>query len=181
MNSCIIVTEGESKGRMLQRLVRSERAQFYGIPGRSAAVSLARSLLAVRPARIGLVLDADAFDPTAVELKRGELLSSLSAAGPRDRFEVFLVVPAVERWLFADERAPCGYFGRDLPQDALLRARFEPRQVLEDLSRLYGRPALLHLPTIASLSDPKKVKDLDPEFARLCDFVEDRAVMGRAI
>lgn len=96
-----VVTEGKADEAILKSLLREELPEkidlkFFAAEGKDGAVSYARSLLATRPERLALVVDADKDDPSQLRNRLNEVLWPVANA---DRYEVFVVAPALDATL----------------------------------------------------------------------------------
>lgn len=95
--TCHIVTEGRSDAQLLSRLIPtgSFGAQIHVIAagGRSPAVSLARSYLAITSDHVALVVDADSEDPAEIDRRRQYILDALREVSNEERFFLLLAVP----------------------------------------------------------------------------------------
>lgn len=135
----IIVTEGECDKLLLTKALRVIR----GIPtfeadvgsGRSSAISMAQSYLAVTDARVGLVVDADTTSEEEIMEKDAFLRGLLSYVSAPERFDVFQAVPSVEVCLFQIPKVKTErLLGRKIPEEQWIRGRFEPKKVLLELT-----------------------------------------------
>jgi hypothetical protein len=136
---CIIVTEGPTDQTIIEQLLRPEFEpgggdyQIAVAGGRSAADSLARSYLMVRPDPVALFVDADTSDPDAVEERRLFLNESLGQVATSDRFRVILAVPEVEALLFSDRPLLEAMAGQEVGEGLWTEGKFRPREVLRSL------------------------------------------------
>lgn len=140
--STIIVTEGEQDRELIRKLLvpplpeASVRCVIGG--GRSGAVSVARTMLSTTPDRVALVLDADTTNQLRIETERSELEALLRLAGEGRRGRVFLAVPEIEVVLFHDPEAIRRVFGEAFDTEMRVRARFEPKRVIQTMMENRG-------------------------------------------
>jgi len=98
-----IVTEGESDTGILKALLADGvpgdlELEFFSTPPRAAAFSIARTLLASRPHRLALVVDADSNNPAPMRVRMDEVLSLVASP---DRYGVFVATPDLESCLLS--------------------------------------------------------------------------------
>ena len=171
MTTCYVVAEGPSDdvffSTILADVTQAGDIKIVHAGGRSSAVSLARTLLTTRPARVALVVDAHATDQDRVSELREQLEGSLSYVAPFDRFGIFLAVPSMERLLFLDEVGMGEEFGDSLTPELKVRGEYEPKAVLERLfsarDRKYGPRAtasLLERLDLDRLREAPVIRDL---------------------
>jgi hypothetical protein len=143
MIKCYVVAEGPTDVTVLSALldvVPSSAIKIVSAGGKSSAVSLASTLLATRPASVALVADADTTVPQRVGEAQIELEDLLATVASRQRFGVFLAVPSLEVCLFEDQAGLENEFGCTLSAEAIMQSRYEPKAVLEELSRARNQP-----------------------------------------
>jgi hypothetical protein len=147
--SATIVTEGQLDEALISSLLRSHptlrdlsiRVRAAG--GRSAAQSKARTILTERREPVALVVDADTVEPRAVQQQRGFLEARLEQASPSEEWRVILLVPEIEILFFEDEKILQALVPQKPSPEDLIRARYEPRRVLERLlAKAGGRASL---------------------------------------
>ena len=136
MANCYVVVEGEMDAAILSRVfadqVNTGEVEVKIGRGRSSAVSLARTMLVLRPESLtALVLDADSTDQERTGEMEAELEGSLADVSRRERFGVFLLVPTIEACLFRDLDGLNGYFGSELSAEQLVQSRYDPKSVLK--------------------------------------------------
>ncbi len=131
----VVVTEEESDVLLLRALIGegSNTVEFVKSGGWSAADSLARSYLVDGQHDVALVVDADTYDPSAVEARRRFLTHSLASVALRTRWQVFVIAPEIEALLFADRHTLEELIGRAVSDSEFQEGRFEPKQVLRRL------------------------------------------------
>jgi hypothetical protein len=129
-----IIAEGESDKLLLTSVLKTadDLGEFDIIAagGKSSAISMARSLLAVTDSAVGLVVDADTTDEDGVNEQRQFIIESLAMVAPPERYAVFQAVPEIEICFFDTPAVIAEFLGAELPSDLRLRARFEPGRVL---------------------------------------------------
>lgn len=165
-----LVTEGESDAQLLRVLLAKEVRQGLRIlpgGGRSAAISLARSLNSARQAPVALVVDADTTNEGRVSEDRdsiGYLLRMHSSGAP---IEVFLAVPEVEVLLFSDLALLTRVLGREITHDDWITGRFEPKKTLGRILGTNGRTGAvsriaknLSRADVAQLADHPLIRDI---------------------
>jgi hypothetical protein len=147
--SATIVTEGQLDEALIGQLLRSHPAlrdlniRVRAAGGRSAAQSKARTILTERREPVALVVDADTVDPRAVQQQRGFLEARLEQTAPPEEWRVILIVPEIEVLLFEDEKILQALVPQKPSPEDLIRARYEPKRVLERLlEKAGGRAAL---------------------------------------
>jgi hypothetical protein len=134
-----VVTEGKLDEQILSAVIgqlmpgRSIVVVTGG--GKSNAVSLARSLLAVRKEPVAFVVDADTVDPALIQEQRQSFESLLGLVAGRGTWMVALFVPELERCLFRDIGFAERLFGGPLSEHQRVLAEYDPRRVLKELSR----------------------------------------------
>jgi hypothetical protein len=131
-----IVVEGESDEALIQAMLKARKlgrqVQVMCSHGESSALALARTLLAVKHVPVALVLDAGGTSLQQVDEQRRYLESMLGLAGPREAWEVILLVPEVEAVFF---QVPGLWESMGLPPLSEVqkeRARYEPKSVLQE-------------------------------------------------
>jgi hypothetical protein len=130
-----IVTEGPSDEKLLHRLLPGDLLQDVGIVaagGLSAIKSMARSLAVKRNVPILIVVDSDSVEPRAIADRRVDI-NEIVAYASIQPVEVVLAVPQMEVVLFHDRSLLNQWFGDRITPEDLIRAEFQPRQVLERL------------------------------------------------
>jgi hypothetical protein len=130
-----IVTEGPVDEKLLHRLLPGDLLQDVGIVaagGLSAIKSMARSLAVKRNVPILIVVDSDSVEPRAIADRRVDI-NEIVAYASIQPVEVVLAVPQLEVVLFHDRTLLTQWFGDRITQEDLIRAEFQPRQVLERL------------------------------------------------
>jgi hypothetical protein len=130
-----IVTEGSFDEKLLQKLLPGDLRQAVGIVaagGLSAVKSMARSLAIKRNVPILIVVDSDSLEPRAIADRRVDI-NEIVAYVSTQPVEVILAVPQMEAVLFHDRPLLTQWFGDRITQEDLIRAEFQPRQVLERL------------------------------------------------
>jgi hypothetical protein len=174
---CYVVTEGQTDAVLLAAVLgplgTSGDVQMIPAGGRPGAVSRARTLLATGRWPLALVVDAETTSEALVAEMRTTLTEALAQAGPRDGFGVFLAVPALEAFLFADDAGLRRYFGNELTTERLIRSRFEPRQVLAEL--FASRHETLTPAAVQALLDQLDLSRLRlaGDLPGLCRFVQN--------
>lgn len=106
MRRAYVVTEGQTDADVLRRVLRDElvrEVEFVAGGGRSAAESLARSLLASKQLPVVLVVDADTTDEQKVDEQLDFLRYYLDQGSGCAPFEVLAAVPEIETVLFEDQ------------------------------------------------------------------------------
>jgi hypothetical protein len=170
MKPCVIVTEGTVDIAILKAVLEmpaGRSVQFVPAGSRSAADSLARSLLVNGDADVALVVDADSVDPDRVDELRRFLNQSLREMPSRVGWHVFVFVPGIEAILFEDRSVIESVVGRSVSDLDLVRGQFEPRQVLQQL--LSHRPNTDDLARLQR-ADLAVLREI-PEIQRLNQFV----------
>lgn len=98
-----IVAEGQTDVALLQRLLQGRLGtdvEFVSGGGRSAAISLAQSLLLARLQPVALVMDADSVVIERVHEQENIYYDLLQARAMGVPFRVLLAVPAIEFLFF---------------------------------------------------------------------------------
>jgi hypothetical protein len=130
-----IVTEGSLDEKLLQRLLPTKLLCDVGIVAAgslSSVTSMSRSLAVKRQVPLLIIVDADSVESRLIEERRSELkyiVAGVSIAV----VEVIMAVPQLEAVLFHDRSLLTQWFGDRITQEDLIRAEFQPRQVLERL------------------------------------------------
>lgn len=139
-----VVAEGKFDAEFLERILpRARMPEFHvsSAGGKSAAISLAKSILASRGIPVAVVLDADTLDPQNVAEQERVYYDLLRAASRKVPFRVFFAVPALEGILFSDPASLSHMLGKQVSPSALHEAEFRPRQVLQHLLGKAGNGA----------------------------------------
>jgi hypothetical protein len=155
-----IVTEGPVDEKLLHRLLPGDLLQDVGIVaagGLSAIKSMARSLAVKRNVPILIVVDSDSVEPRAIADRRVDI-NEIVAYASIQPVEVVLAVPQLEVVLFHDRTLLTQWFGDRITQEDLIRAEFQPRQVLERL--LAASPNGLTLTTMIEQLTDRQVESL---------------------
>jgi hypothetical protein len=139
--TCYIVAEGDFHTRLLSRILEAGSVQGVSVTNggeRSASIMLASTLHGVRQEPVGLMLDANAYDERMVREQEQtvDFLLRMSSAPCR----VFLGVPTVEVVLFHDLALLARLLGRPISEEEVRYARFQPREVLDELLRSGPEP-----------------------------------------
>lgn len=106
MKSAYIITKGEWDKKLLDRILPASltgETKIIAAGGKYSAESLAPSLLAVKQTPVGLVVDADTTEGTAVWELEDFLKESLNQVAAGVAFEVFLAVPEIEILFFQNK------------------------------------------------------------------------------
>lgn len=133
-----IVTEGGFGVTVLSRLLAAEvqlGLRIVPASGKSAAQSLARSLVAARRRPVALVLDADTTDEASVRRQRLVARELLAMASPGVPTQVFMAVPTIEALFFADRQLLERLVGDHIPDNQWAAGRFQPRETLQEMLR----------------------------------------------
>jgi hypothetical protein len=181
----IIVTEGEYDKLLIAKVLRTIR----GVPsfetdsggGRSSAISMAQSYLAVTEARVALVVDANTTFEEEVKEKEAFLRGLLSYVSAPERFGVFQAVPSVEVCLFQIPKSKTERLvGRKISEEQWIRGRFEPKKVLLELLG-GGAERTSHLRILLRRALPPELTET-PLVAELASFLRQPAQQdaGRA-
>lgn len=160
MNAYVVV-EGESDAALLRRILPQDllaKVAVVASGGRSAAVSLSRSVLIARQAPTALVVDADTTQASAIEEQRVVLGDLLRSAAGKTPFLVELAVPEVEAMLFHETGLLERVTGQRLTDAERITAGFRPRDVLAAVLEragpawtLVGLPAAIEDKDVAAL------------------------------
>ena len=139
--TCHIVVEGRFHTELLTRILEAGDVQeisMWNGGERSSAISLAGSIHGVQREPVGLVLDANAYDERMVREQEQivDFLLRRSSAPCR----VFMGVPTVEVVLFHDLALLARLLGRPVSEEEVRYARFQPREVLDELLRSGPEP-----------------------------------------
>ncbi|HZT81896.1 MAG TPA: hypothetical protein VFA26_16845, partial [Gemmataceae bacterium] len=104
---------------------------------------------------------------------RVTLEETLALAGPRNRFGVFVAVPTLTACLFLDEPGLRKLFGAELTTERLIRSRFEPDKVLDELLSATGRPPLNNAAIVGLVGslDKSRLQQF-PAIRSLVQFIE---------
>jgi hypothetical protein len=130
-----IVTEGSLDEKLLQRLLPSELLCDVGIVAAgslSSVTAMSRSLAIKRKVPILVVVDSDSVEPRAIAYRRTDISEMVSGIAV-EPVQVVLAIPQMEVVLFRDRSLLNQWFGDRITQEDLIRAEFQPRQVLERL------------------------------------------------
>ena len=176
-----VVTEGESDRILLTNLLRNTAREddFEVRPagGRSAAISLAKSLLRRDAPAVALVVDADTVDDQRIREEYALLQDSMAEAVAANRrpYTVVLVVPEIERLLFEDRATAESLVGGQITDADWVRAKFEPKKVLAArlprVSRDGGRLDLRALDELLRTVDLRALTKSNP-IQRITQLIE---------
>jgi hypothetical protein len=137
-----LIAEGATDLAILQEVLRPEleanHLRLWAAGGKSAADSMARTVLAVRREPVVLLVDSDGR-PREEEERYYE--ASLGEAAPREMWRVCLADPSIEICFFDPPESVTGLFGVTLSDADGVLARFRPRQVLDRLLSQQGVPS----------------------------------------
>ncbi|MEW6349398.1 MAG: hypothetical protein AB1646_10075 [Thermodesulfobacteriota bacterium] len=148
MNSYIVV-EGQTDRELLGRLLPKDLADRVTIVvanGKSAAVSLCRSILSQRQAPTVLVIDSDTTDEEEIRERYVILNDLLRPAAGTALWLVQLAVPEIEAILFSDINALETGTGVKLSETDLTAAKYRPKEVLGRVLKqagIGGEPQLI--------------------------------------
>jgi hypothetical protein len=138
MKPSIVVTEGETDCLLLRAILDESLTavpvSFVAAGGWSAADAYARSVLVHGAADVVLVVDADSSDANLAEERRRFLQRSLREIPSPSRRHVIVVAPEIEGLLFRDRAVLEQLVGRRVSDTELVRAEFEPRKVLSEMT-----------------------------------------------
>lgn len=175
---CYVVTQGPIHTALIEDLLASleevshrlrvlpTRDEPLYLWDQSPGLAVARSRLAVDPWPVALVFDAYSTHGPTVREKHLILDEALHQAGSRDRYRVILAIPGLTACLFRDEDGLRRLFGDAVTPERLLRARFEPDVVTEEL--LATRQKTWNVETATWL-----VKSLDRDLLRQDPAVQE--------
>jgi hypothetical protein len=155
-----IVTEGSLDEKLLQRLLPAELLRDVGIVAAgslSSVTSMSRSLAVRRRVPILVVVDSDSVEPRAIASRRTDI-NEMVAGVAIEPVEVLVAVPQMEVVLFQDRALLTQWFGDRITQEDLIRAEFQPRQVLERL--LAESPNAVSLETMIEQLNDRQVETL---------------------
>jgi hypothetical protein len=130
-----IVTEGSLDEKLLERLLPAKLLCDVGIVAAgslSSITSMSRSLAVRRQVPLLIIVDADSVESRLIEERRSELKYIVAGVAIAP-VEVIMAVPQLEAVLFHDRALLTQWFGDRMTQEDLIRAEFQPRQVLERL------------------------------------------------
>lgn len=173
MPRAYVVTEGQADADLLRRVLADalvEDVEFVVGRGRSAAESLARSILAVKQTPVALIIDTNTTDQRSIDEQVDFLRYYLDQGSGCDAFEVIPAVPEIEVVLFHNqslvERITNQQFNerewemaKRHPKESLTTALADPpthvRNALaelteEDLAALRQHPLVLKLSAFLS-------------------------------
>jgi len=136
--NCYLVTEGERGRSLLEALFREHSPHnitVVGGRGRSAAVSVAGTLLVKYTNPVGLIVDGDTVNDDQIADTKADLQALLQHAAPAERSRVFLAVPELEIIFFEGAAAEKlnHVFPDSMTEERRIRSRFEPRKVLAEI------------------------------------------------
>jgi hypothetical protein len=155
-----IVTEGSLDEKLLKQLLPEDLLRDVGIVaagGLSDGISMARSLAVKRQVPLLMIVDADSVEPRLIGERRSEI-KNIVAGVAVSAVEVILAVPQLEAVLFHDRTLLTQWFGDRITQEDLIRAEFQPRQVLERL--LAESPNAVSLETMIEQLTDRQVESL---------------------
>jgi hypothetical protein len=138
-----VVTEGEAEAALIRQVLRSADVDdVYVAPagGRSAAMSLAKTIVMKRDRPVALVLDAETSDPDRVR-EQQQIVQDIIAVGPTVApLRVFLAVPEVEAVFFADLPTTNRLLGQPQLKKKPVEAEARPKAALQKLLGTHHKP-----------------------------------------
>ena len=142
MSIAYIIAEGSTDAFILKRLLPEEllaKTRVVTADGSSAAVSDARTILALSKEPVALVVDANTDNKRVIAQRHENLTHLLTRAAPGIPCGVFFAVPTIETVFFVNEQVVEELTGtKPLPID-METAGANARKVLETLLLTSGR------------------------------------------
>ncbi|MBM3459050.1 MAG: hypothetical protein FJX77_11035 [Armatimonadetes bacterium] len=172
MTRCYVVVEGRDDEVVLRHLLEpsngTAQLEFRVAGGRSAADSLARSLLASARGDVALVVDSDSVDPGLIAERKGFLRQSLQAIASPKRWHVTMLEPELEALFFRDRDLLESLVGHPVSDTDLVRGCYEPKRTLGEL--LGGASLRLVLEQKGQSLDLQRMREQSP-ICELRDFL----------
>jgi hypothetical protein len=179
MTQLYLVTEGKFEAKLLERLLPDDLlmgTKFVVGSGSYSALSLARSILAVKRRPVVLVLNADTTNESAVR-ERIELVHSLLHEAAVDvRFEVFIAVLSIEIVLFQDGTLLEQITHQEISEIEWNIARFQPKKVLTDLLQKHSQHLTAETMISGLNSDDVKILRKHPLLQQLIEFLSQEVI-----
>jgi hypothetical protein len=135
MSAYLFVAE-DSDACILKHLIPATLApevQIVSAKGMGSLASVARTALATRRKPAAVIVDAYSVKPEVISDRRQNLEDLIWLVAGRVPVKVVMAVPELRRIFFDDPRLLPKLLGRELPAEALIRARYEPGAVLKEL------------------------------------------------
>ena len=174
-----VVTECEADARFLWWALgdAAKSASFFDGQGKSAANSRARSILIDDRRPVAVVLDADLFDADAVASQRQFYKDGLDSVAGGVATLALLPAPTLEVVAFYSPRLLKAAVGKRVGERDLLRAKYEPRAVLDRLLPERAKHPLERFvdAAIRAGENPTPLRE-HPVIAELADFLEANRV-----
>lgn len=129
-----LIIEGTDDELILKHLLPETtlRNVNFVIGGRKyAALSLARSMVAVRQVPVVFVIDADTLNESAAQQTVSELQESLESVSPNIPFEVIAFMPEIEMLFFQNRRIAEQVTGHKFSKEEFARAQSRPKEALK--------------------------------------------------
>ena len=138
MNTAYVVCEGPADAAVLAEILRPwstpRGVRVTAGQGRSAAVSMARTLAAGSGDPVALVLDSDVADPARADADRTDLRALLRMASGGRPADAFLFVPTLEALFFDVPSALAVALKVPAIQPSVLAvAKYAPKEQLDGL------------------------------------------------
>lgn len=174
-----VLAEGMTDVLLLRRLLHKRTTadvEFVAAGEKSAAISLAQSLLVARLQPVVVVMDADSVVMERVREQENIYFDLLQPHAMGVPFRVLLAVPAVE-FLFFEVPEILAEFGVEVTERDSIDAKYRPKQALDRLLRRTGAPTRDQF--IEKLSDSaiERLAQL-PLAKELTEFVQRPAHSG---
>lgn len=165
----VLITEGHTDAQILRWCLSNEIDELglrvLSAGGKSAADSVARTILVARRRPVALAVDADTTDANAAQEKRQFYVQSLKEVAGTTPFAVELFIPTIE--VVITDSPLLRQLARGAQQKTVGETS-SPRDILESLAGHRGMTFLALLKEITRRS-PSEARKKD-EIARLIDF-----------
>lgn len=173
-----VITEGRFDADLLTRILGPAVLQSVAVgesKGVSSAISLARSVIAVRQKPIAFFADSDALADHAIERRRQEIGELIGLAAGSTPFKIILAVPEIEVLFFQSTEMAERIFGRTFSGTELEFAQLQPAKKFKELTSQRSREeilALLNEEDVEAMRNAPPIQELLSFLAQLPDEVE---------
>jgi len=168
-----VFVEEASDAAVLRRLMPAALAQdvqLVSAQGMGSLASLARSVLATRRKPAAVIVDSYSVAPELIRDRRQNLEDLIWLVAGGVPTKVVMAVPELRGIFFHDPHLLPQVLGRELPAEVLIRARYEPGAVLEEL--LAQSSGVKSVEQLALALSPEDLKSAPP-VPELIQFLND--------
>lgn len=176
--TCNIVVEDQVAIDLTRYVLKAaglhEQVRIFRAGGRSAGVSLVRTLLVARDAPVAVILDADSTVPADVEQRRSRTQEAIREVGDLSRTLLVLAEPEIEAWFFPTALAASRVLARPVTEAELVGLQQRPHDGLRTMQPPdVGRASsLLRIPEALRRLGPDDLLS-QPDMRRIVTFVRN--------